>query len=224
MGVVTMQQIGTSDTTLDFITAEQAKALRPATIVDFGAGGGKYGRLLREALGDAPHITAVEGFQATAETLRQDANYNAVDNMLIREWFRVNTARRNLAIFGDVLEHLTRREIFWTLRQAMHWFDEVIVVVPLFDVCQDTIYGNELETHRAFIDERYFDWLNPIEKHIVRTGTHTMMSVRLNASCKPKTLWTFSRHDFFRKLMTVLERIGLAKATWRALKRLGLIR
>jgi len=219
-----MKHFGTSPTTLDFITAEQAKAMRPETIVDFGAGGGKYGRLLRSALGDAPIITAVEGFPPTAENLRHDKNYNAVDGMLIREWFVKNTARYNLAIFGDVLEHLTRREIYWTLRQAARWFDEIIVVVPLFDVDQGTVHGNELENHRAFVDGCYFDWLKPREKHIVKTETYTMMSVRIDKTCIPGTFRTLSRHDIFRWWMTRLERIGLARVTWHALKRLGLIR
>ncbi len=218
-----LQQYGTSDTVLDFITLEQVKRIRPADIVDFGAGAGKYGRLLRGALGDAVKITAVEGFPAAAEALRQNRDYDAVDGMLIHDWFKVNTNRRGLAIFGDVLEHLPRREIFWTLAQAVRWFDEVVVVVPLFDVCQETVYGNELEIHRAFIDACYFDWMNPVEKHIVRTSEHTMLSVRINRHCTPQTWRTFSRHDFFRWLMARLERVGLAKALWRALKRLGLI-
>lgn len=218
-----MQQYGTSETTLDFITTEQIKAIQPATIVDFGAGGGKYGCLLRETLGRSPKITAVDGFPATAEALRQNKDYDTVDCMLIHDWFANNTIHRNLAIFGDVLEHLTRREIFWTLKQAMHWFDEIIVVVPLFHVHQDTVYGNELETHRAFIDERYFDRLNPVEKHIIKTDNHIMMSVRINASCKPTTLRTMSPHDFFRWLMIKLERVGMAKTLWRVLNRFGLI-
>lgn len=205
------QDLGSSDRTLDYITQAQIKALCPESVVDFGAGAGKYGHITRAVRGNDCRITAVEGFANTAEYLRRDKNYDVVCHALIRDWLATNTQRYDLAIFGDVLEHLTRHDIFHTLRHARMYFDEIIIVVPLYDVSQNTIYGNALETHRAYITERYFDHLHPVEKHVVRTDKHVMMNIRINRACRETSWRTCSRHDLFRHAMVVLDRIGLAK-------------
>lgn len=125
------QDMGSSDRTLDYITQAQITALCPVSVVDFGAGAGKYGYIIRTVRGNDCRMTAVEGFAKTVEYLRQDKNYDVVCHALIRDWLATNTQRYDLAIFGDVLEHLTRREIFHTLSQARVFFNEIIIVVPL---------------------------------------------------------------------------------------------
>jgi hypothetical protein len=206
-----VQDLGSSDTTLDYISQAQIQSVAPARVVDFGAGAGKYGRLIRAVRGKDCHITAVDGFVKTAEYLSRNKDYDVACCALIGEWLASNTRQYDLAIFGDVLEHLSRREIFQTLRQARKWFNEIILVVPLFDVSQNAVYGNSLETHRAYISERYFDHLNPLEKHVVRTDKYVMMNIRINRSCEEKSWRTCSRHDLFRHAMVWFDRIGLAK-------------
>jgi len=216
---------GGSWTILDFVTRRQIACIQPKTAVDFGAGAGKNGRIVREVLGNACRIVAVEGFARTVEKLKKDGIYDQVCGMLISDWLHANAQHHDLAIFGDVLEHLPRREIFRTVRSALKVFGEIIIVVPLCDVCQGTEYGNALEVHRAYIDERYFDCFNPVEKHIIKDNVHIMMNVRLNGrqSLAASGLLKLDRHRVFSYGMMALDRIGLAKGFYEALKRLRLL-
>ena len=216
---------GSSWTTLDFVTRHQIACIQPKTAVDFGAGAGKNGKLVREALGRECQLVAVEGYARTVEKLKRDGIYDQVCGMLISEWLRANTQHHDLAIFGDVLEHLPRREIFRTIRHALEVFGEIIIVVPLYDVCQGAAYGNALEIHRAYIDEHYFDRFNPVEKHIIKDKEHVMMNVRLNGGHSLTTSGLkLDRHRVFHYVMMTLDRMGLAKVFYNTLKRLRLLR
>lgn len=216
---------GGSWTTLDFVTRYQIECIQPKTVVDFGAGAGKNGKLVREVLGSACQLVAVEGYARTVEKLKKDGVYDQVCGMLIKDWLHSDAQHHDLAIFGDVLEHLPRREIFKTVRRALQVFGDIIIVVPLYDVCQGAAYGNALEIHRAYIDEQYFDRFNPVEKHIIKDKVHVMMNVRLNSIQSLATSGLkINRHQMFRYAMRVLDRIGLSKSFYEALKRLRLLR
>jgi hypothetical protein len=161
-----------------YVTA-QMLAIRPATVVDFDAGAGKMGSLCREALGETVHLTAVEGCPSTVELLRGKRLYDAVEGALLQEWVAQNTRRFDLAIFGDVLEHVTRREAFAALDAVASFCRNVIVNVPLRNLQQDGNEVNPLEEHRAYLFERDFDARYVIrEKHLFTPDPgYTMLNV-----------------------------------------------
>ncbi|MFL5341521.1 MAG: methyltransferase domain-containing protein [Gemmataceae bacterium] len=143
-------------------------AIRPATVVDFGAGAGKMGELCREELGSDVRLTAVEGCASTVDLLKGKGIYDQVEHCLLQEWVASNTERFDLAIFGDVLEHVTRGEAFATLNRVLSQVKHVIVNVPLRNLQQDGHESNPLEEHRAYLFERDFDRRYIIrEKHLV---------------------------------------------------------
>jgi hypothetical protein len=55
------QRYGSSVSVLDYIVRHQIEGIKPRNIVDFGAGGGKNGRLIKNILGKNCSITAIEG-------------------------------------------------------------------------------------------------------------------------------------------------------------------
>lgn len=213
------QQYGSSATVLDYVTRQQLAELQPETVVDFGAGGGKYAKIVRETLGVTVKVIAVEGFEKAARMLSASGSYDEVRHQLIEDWMTSSSEWYDLAIFGDVLEHLPPPMIHRVLRECVVRFKAIIVVCPLYDMFQESYYGNELEAHRSYITGGFFDRYRPAEKHIAVTREWTIMNVLIRPGwCRVPwyrgcSLWLFDL------AMRILQPIGLARAFVNLLKR-----
>jgi hypothetical protein len=202
---------GTSSTECDFVFRHQLQELAPRSVIDFGAGGGKTGRLVREILGRSCRLEAVEGFAPTARFLAESGIYDAVHQTLIQEWLKDHAIERHdLAIFGDVLEHLAPREVHRVLRRCLGMFQEVIVAAPLCDLSQGPLYGNPLEVHKTYITAGFFDRYRPIEKHIVHGDEWTIMNVRISARPLPR-LRHGVLHRAYHASVLLLQTFGTAQ-------------
>jgi len=167
------QQIhfGNSLNILDDCVISQIIKINPSTIVDFGAGSGKYGKIIRKIYKNKKkEIFAVEGFKPTVDFLKSENIYDSVHHSLIQDWVKNNKKSYDLAIFGDVLEHLQRREIYKVLNSALKHFNNIILTVPLMNIHQGIIGGNKLEIHRSYLYESDFDRYFIREKHVKRKG------------------------------------------------------
>lgn len=206
------KQYGSSAYYLDYVLEKQLLEIAPKRIVDFGAGAGKNGKIAKKMLGDSVHTVAVEGFQPTAEMLRSSGVYTEVCHDLIQNWLKNNPERYDLAIFGDVLEHLSVPEIRWVMRKCLRQFNNVIVIVPLCDIFQDEKYGNKLEIHKSYITESFFNRYNPEEKHIkVDRWYYTIMNVKINSDIqKELTLKQFGKR-VLHFIIPVVQPLGLAR-------------
>ena len=176
------QGYGSSSTLCDYVLRHQLQEAAPGSIVDFGAGGGKIGRLVRDTLGGTCRLEAVEGYAPAAQHLAQRGVYDRVHHALIQEWPQGHLLERyDMAIFGDAMEHLTPRQVRRVVRQCLGMFKEVVIVVPLCDLTQGPIYDNPLEIHRTYITAGFFDRYLPMETHIIHGDRWTIMNVRLSA-------------------------------------------
>ena len=109
-----------------------------STILDVGAGNGKWRHLLPEY----ENMDAVEIFTPTAMALRA-LPYRHVFNDDIRFF---DYWAYDLIIFGDVIEHLTAEDARTVLEYAADRCLDMVVAVPwLYE--QDAIYGNPYEVH-----------------------------------------------------------------------------
>lgn len=207
---------GSSSSLCDYILEHQLEELRPRHIVDFGAGGGKNGRIARRILPDHVRLIAVEGYEKTAQMLSADGPYNRVYHSLIQDWVFNNSDVYDLALFGDVLEHLKPKQIHTVIRHCLSKFKDIVVVCPLHDIFQDEAYGNPLEVHQAYITNKFFDRYNCIEKHIVKGKLNVRIQSRFE-SAEPK--WRSLSWFVFHRLMLVLQPIGLARPFVNVLKR-----
>src|SRR5688500_4610268 len=97
-------QLGSRAAVCEFVTESQISKLAPQSIVDFGAGGGKYGRLIRKALGKSPRIIGVDGYRPAVDALREGGVYDGASCKLLQDWLDDTSDRHSLAIFGDVFE------------------------------------------------------------------------------------------------------------------------
>ena len=216
------QRYGTSVNYLDDVLERQLLTIDPKKIVDFGAGGGKNGKIVRRVLGDSVHVAAVEGFQPTAKMLQASGIYTEVCYGLIQDWLKNSTEHYDLAIFGDVLEHLTVSEIHWVMRKCLKRFGCIIVIVPLCDIFQLESYGNKLEIHKSYITESFFNRYKPEEKHI-KVGEHyTIMNVKIitNTKKQPFTLRRFGK-KMIQPFIPILQPLGLALPLVRLLQLVG---
>jgi hypothetical protein len=202
-------QYGGSVSLCDYVLKHQLESLRPRRIVDFGAGAGKNGKIARSVLREEATIIAVEGFEPTARMLAAEGPYDAVCHALIQDWVFADQESYDLAIFGDVLEHLRPGEIHGVLRQCLKKFSHIIVVCPLHDILQNEISGNALEAHQTYVTSRFFDRYNCAERHVVRGRHWTIMNLLITSSREPVRRRLAQRA--FHAAMLALQPLGLAR-------------
>jgi len=216
--VIQEHRYGSSSSQCDYVLQYQIAQMRPQQIVDFGAGGGKNGRIARELLGNSVRLIAVEGFESAAQSLRESGLYDEVCHDLLQRWVEKDAGTYDLAIFGDVLEHLTPSEIHMVVQQSLTKFKRIIIVCPLHDIFQEDCYGNSLEVHRAYITANFFDRYHPTEKHVVQGREWTIINVAINL--KPQVpLYKRISWGAFHASMVALQPIGLARPFVNFLKR-----
>ena len=220
------QQYGSSVSLCDYILKHQLEEIKPRQIVDFGAGGGKIGKIARQVLDERVKLIAVEGYEKTAQMLSCQSLYNEVYHTLIQEWNFKDLTKYDLAIFGDVLEHLTPKEINIVIRQCIKKFKHIIVICPLHIISQEERYGNPLEIHQTYVTSNFFDRYNPIEKHIVKgkdKGSEwTIMNVRILSTDESVPIYRRLSWFVFHKAMLILQPFGLSKPFVNILKRYAL--
>ena len=149
---------------LDGYCREQYIRIKPQSVVDFGAGKGKHGRILRDLFPDI-RIEAVEVFEPN--TIGSEGIYDTTHLQNIVDFCETNKRFYDLAIFGDVLEHLPKEQIYYTMYFANRYFKHVVINVPLRNTDQGVVDGNVYERHLSYITESDFDIYNVIEKHII---------------------------------------------------------
>ena len=135
-----------------------------AKILDVGAGGGTYYKLL----GKDFDWSAVEIWHNTAFYLSKF--YNKVyEGDIINFYY---PEEYDLVIFGDVIEHLTVENAQECVKRAKENAKAILIALP-YDNPQGVLYGNEAEIHRQtgmtpeIFDERYpgFDLVLDYGKH-----------------------------------------------------------
>lgn len=212
-------QHGSSTSLCDYIVEHQLDLIRPRAVVDFGAGGGKNGRLVRAILGTKCKLIGVEGFQPAADRLAEVGDYDRVDRALLQDWVGRDLERYDVAIFGDVLEHLPPSEMHYVMRKCLEKFDYFIIVVPLYDIYQDDVYDNPLEVHRAYVTHSFFDRYNPLEKHVIEGSGYTIMNVLIKSHRDPVPPYQRIMRVGFHRIMLILQPVGLARPFVDLLKR-----
>jgi NADPH:quinone reductase-like Zn-dependent oxidoreductase len=210
---------GTSSSLCDYILEHQLQEIKPQQIVDFGAGAGKVGKIARQILDKHVRLIAVEGSDKTAQMLSCQNLYDEVCHTLIQEWDFNDVMKYDLAIFGDVLEHLTSKEIHIIIKQCIKKFKHIIVICPLHDIFKDEAPGNPLEIHNTYMVSNFFDHYNPIEKHIVRSKEWTIMNVYIRAMEESVPIYRSLSWFVFHKAMLILQPFGLARPFVNVLKR-----
>jgi len=124
------------------------KKINPQSILDVGAGAGKYGKLIKSILPSAN----VEGIEPTLQYLvdyKLNDTYNKIHSTTIKDFANKNPRNRyNIVIFGDVLEHFFRSEAIDYIDYFLYRSDWVFVLWPTF-MPQDDAMDNSYEIHKS---------------------------------------------------------------------------
>ena len=103
--------------------------------------------------------------------------YNKVVKSNLIKWLEQNKKQYDVAIFGDVLEHLPKDQIDYALYLSLKHFKNILISVPLGKMEQGDVGGNIYEMHRSTISKNDFDKFNVIEKNVKSSKNHSMMNV-----------------------------------------------
>jgi hypothetical protein len=138
------------------------RAVQPRTVLDVGHGFGRWGIVCREFLDvwegrvrPDDWTTRIVGVDAFGENLQpyHRAFYTELHSVTIEEYLLSHTGEFDLAILGDVLEHLdppNARLVAERLKQRCSY---ILLNIPLgSDWAQAELYGNKFEVHRSVWD------------------------------------------------------------------------
>jgi hypothetical protein len=177
--------------------------LAPQSVLDCGAGFGKYGVLFREYLElqaangagrtdttlDLPkrqvRIDAVEGFGAYINGVHR-AVYDNVFVETIEEFVKKDWSY-DFIYLGDVLEHLEKDEAQQSILPSLISRARfgVLIVVPFEVEAQEAVFGNQLEIHRSRWTKQDFVPLAPYS-FVGRRGAHLFAFLTRQAECVKK--------------------------------------
>jgi len=127
---------------------DRIREIRPRSVLDVGPGSGTYSDLARKHTPGARWM-AVEAWAPYIPQFNLWSKYDHVAVADIRHCDLQSLHEpADLAIIGDVLEHMTKVEARGVLARLMAWADNVLVCIPLVHLGQDAYEGNWFEIHR----------------------------------------------------------------------------
>lgn len=149
---------------------EVIRLVNPSTLLDVGAGAGKYGVLAREYLelldgreryGDWQRV--IDGIEAFPGYLTPLHDF-VYDHVYVGDAARVLpqlTRHYDLILLVDVLEHFARDDGAALLRACCEKGRYVLVSTPGWFIRQPAAFGNPHEEHRSFWTRADFNGLGP---------------------------------------------------------------
>jgi predicted TPR repeat methyltransferase len=114
--------------------------LKPNTVLDIGAGEGKYADLIR----NRAFVDAVEVWQDNIDKYDLASKYDEVFAVDAREFDNFDY---DLVIFGDVLEHMTEAEAVALWSKARSQAKAIFMSIPIVHLPQGAEGGNPFEVH-----------------------------------------------------------------------------
>lgn len=135
-----------SDPHLKYWSLELYKQIKPASVVDVGAGSGTYAKLMREH--HDCHWTAVEAWGPYVAEYELESLY---DNVIVADarYLHPLSFAADLVILGDVIEHMTKPEAVRLLAGIKTKAKHIIVSIPIGEWPQGAVGGVPFEEHKA---------------------------------------------------------------------------
>jgi hypothetical protein len=149
---------------------EHVSQLRPARVLDIGAGYGKWGYLVREALDFIPGRLQPSTWQVQIDGLEVFPTGSPLvewvyDRVLVGDALDMLDALHDydLVILGDVIEHFTKADGLRLLRALLEHNTNVIVVTPM-DFFEQDAEENPHEQHLSlWTQDDFAEWPHDYE-------------------------------------------------------------
>lgn len=116
------------------------------SILDIGAGSGTYFDLLSPHLPDV-EWTGVEVWEAYIDRFDLAGKYQNLINKDVRLIDFEKEPRRDLTLFGDVLEHMTKEEAQKIIAGILPKSRAIMISIPVIHYPQGEVDGNPYERH-----------------------------------------------------------------------------
>ena len=114
-------------------------------VVDVGAGGGTYVKLLAP-IAPGVHWIAVEAWTPYIAEYALARQYHEVINRDVRE-LEIAPLAPDLVLFGDILEHMTQEQALAVVGKALGAAPYVMISIPIIDYPQHELEGNPFQRH-----------------------------------------------------------------------------
>jgi SAM-dependent methyltransferase len=131
-------------------------AMQPRTVLDIGAGAGKYGHLVKRA-SPGTHVTAVELDLEYIERFKLREIYDVIISADAETLMRQVDADYDVVILGDVIEHLRKSTGLDLLNFLVYRTRRIVVVFPL-RYRQGAVDGRNQEAHISVWGQSDFHW------------------------------------------------------------------
>lgn len=145
--------------------------LNPKSVLDVGAGSGSYGKICKAL--NIPKIDCIEIWEPYVKEFDLDKIYK---NVFIEDAREFDNFNYELVIFGDVLEHMTKKEALALYSKALEQASTVLFSMPIIKYPQGHEHGNPYEEHIVddWNHEDIFNYFPNIFKHktFSITGTY----------------------------------------------------
>lgn len=117
-------------------------------ILDIGVGSGTYAKLIKgnQTCSDAEWI-GVEAWAPYIEKFNLKELYSTIINQDVRLLDWNNLGKFDVAIAGDVLEHMTKDEAISLVDNILNNAKVLIISIPIVHMPQDAYEGNPFEIH-----------------------------------------------------------------------------
>ena len=130
----------------DEVVAGLLRRMTPPSVLDVGAGAGKYGRLVKESC-PGTLTTAVEVHAAYIDQFDLAQLYDSILCMDATRLLETAVdASYSLVILGDVLEHLPKTRGVDLLHFLTYRSHYILAIFPT-EYLQNTVFGNRFEAH-----------------------------------------------------------------------------
>jgi SAM-dependent methyltransferase len=117
-------------------------------ILDIGAGSGTYAKLLKNNnVCVNTEIIGIEAWKPYIEQFALDSLYTKIINQDVRTIVWKDLGNFDVAIAGDVLEHVTKEEAINIVEQVLDFSKTLIISIPIVYMPQDAYEGNPFEIH-----------------------------------------------------------------------------
>lgn len=151
-------------------TCDRLRRLNPIDILDVGPGEGIYSILMRPELNPEAVWECVEIHEPYVEKFDLLSKYDVVNIADVRELHSVEFLR-DVVIFGDVIEHMTKDDAVELLKRVKTRAEAIVVSIPIVHMPQGEYDGNPHEAHLAdwTFDEMHetMDWCEAFEGNVL---------------------------------------------------------
>lgn len=152
-----------SSGTFDEEVATIIRAMSPSTVLDIGAGAGRYGHLIKKVSPQA-HVTALELDAEYIARFQLRQVYDVVRQDDVESLFRNVDTEYDLVILGDVIEHLRKSVGIDLLNFLVYRSRRILVIFPL-RYRQGAFEGRSQEAHISVWGPTDFQWCDADYRH-----------------------------------------------------------